>query len=163
MLSTQSESIQLENAIRAFFQSIKRPQYWSYITTAAGVHLDRPSAVILQTLMLQQPKKLGVQDLALLLGIEPPSVTRKTQQLESAGYLRRWRNPSDRRAVSLEVTKEGREVAQQLWKAQRNSMNQVLKSWSSSDRQNFVQLFERFANELNAATDTNEHTIKKGL
>ena len=162
MPAIDSEVIQFENALRAFVQTVKRPQQWAYVTNAAGVQLDRPAAVILQTLILHQPKQLGVQDLALHLGIEPPSVTRKTQQLEQAGYLRRIRDTQDRRAISLEVTKAGHEVADRLWKAQRSSMSQVLAGWSSTDRQQLVSLFERFANELGTTAQPHEHTIKKG-
>jgi DNA-binding MarR family transcriptional regulator len=163
MGSIESEVFQLENALRAFVQTIKRPQQWAYVTSAAGVQLDRPAAMVLQTLILHEPKELGVQDLALLLSIEPPSVTRKTQELERAGYLRRLRNSQDRRAIRLEVTSEGHTIAERLWQAQRQSMSQVLKNWSSSDRQHFVSLFARFAEELNTQTkDLERTTIKKG-
>jgi DNA-binding MarR family transcriptional regulator len=164
MASIDTEVIQLENALRAFVQTIKRPQQWAYITNVAGVQLDRPAAMILQTLILHNSEQLGVQDLALLLGIEPPSVSRKAQQLEYAGYLRRQRSSDDRRAVRLQVTAAGHEVADRLWHAQRSIMSQVLQSWPSSDRHRFVSLFARFAEELNTQTkDLERTTIKKGI
>lgn len=158
MSSIDSEVTRLESAFRAFVQFIKRPQQWAQITEAAGVQLDRPAAVILQTLIVHRPKQLGVLDLAQILGIEPPSVTRKTQQLEHAGYLRRLPNPQDRRAVSLEVTAAGLQVATRLGEAQRLSMRNVLKKWSSNDRRQFVTLFERFAQELSTTTNKSHHT-----
>lgn len=158
MSSIDSEVTRLENAFRAFVQFIKRPQQWAQITEAAGVQLDRPAAVILQTLIVHQPKQLGVLDLAQILGIEPPSVTRKTQQLEQAGYLRRLPNPRDRRAVTLEVTATGLQIATRLGEAQRLSMRHVLKKWSSADRHQFVTLFERFAQELSTTTNNSQHT-----
>src|SRR4051812_3756621 len=91
----------LENAIRTFVQSIKRPQRWARITAATGINLDRPSAIILHKLVTHEPDHIGVQDLARELGIEPPSVTRKTQLLEELGYIKRLPNPKDKRAVSL--------------------------------------------------------------
>jgi DNA-binding MarR family transcriptional regulator len=164
MESIDTEVIQLENALRAFVQSIKRPQQWTAIISAAGVHIDRSAAMILQTLILHESEHLGVQDLALLLGIEPPSVSRKTQQLEYEGYLQRRRSSDDRRAVRLEVTPAGHEVADRLWKAQRDIMRQVLKGWSSVDRQHFVSLFTRFADELNSNTKGLERTnTMKGI
>lgn len=164
MASIDTEVIQLENALRAFVQTIKRPQQWAYITSVAGVQLDRPAAMILQTLILHKSEQLGVQDLALLLGIEPPSVSRKAQELEHAGYLRRQRSSDDRRAVRLQVTAAGHEMADRLWQAQRSIMSQVLQNWPSNDRQRFVSLFARFAEELNTQTKDLEHnTIKKGI
>lgn len=164
MGSIDAEVIQLENALRAFVQTIKRPQQWTYVMSAAGVQLDRPAAMILQTLILHQSEQLGVQDLALLLGIEPPSVSRKAQELEQVGYLRRQRSADDRRAVRLEVTKAGHDVADRLWEAQRLHMSQVLKSWSSTDRQRFVNLFTRFAEELSINTkDIERSSLKKGI
>ena len=142
----------LENAVRLFAQTIKRPQRWAAVTAQAKVDMDRPSAVMLQTLVLCQPDSCHVQELADRLGIEPPSVTRKTQELERAGYLRRVPNPQDRRAVDLRITPEGRKVAERLWEAQRGIIAEALSGWDPEDRRRFVRLFERFSDDLLTAS-----------
>jgi hypothetical protein len=59
----------LENAVRLFAQTLKRPQRWAAGTAQAKVDMDRPSAGILQTLVLCQPASCHVQELADRLGI----------------------------------------------------------------------------------------------
>ncbi len=138
----------LENAVRAFAQTMKRPQRWSAVTARAKVDIDRPSAVILQTLLNTESASCHVQELALHLGIEPPSITRKTQELERAGYLRRVPNPEDRRAIDLRITAKGRTVANRIWKAQRSMLSEALQDWDPAERREFVRLFERFSSDL---------------
>ena len=48
------------------------------------------------------------------LGIEPPSVTLMTRKLEASGHIRRTPAPSDRRAMTVELTDSGRALAQQV-------------------------------------------------
>jgi DNA-binding MarR family transcriptional regulator len=152
----------LENAMRLFAQTMKRPQRWAQIVAESGIAIDRPSAVILQTLVLHQPKCLHIQDLAAQLAIEPPSVTRKTQALEQLGYLRRAPDPKDGRAVTLEVTKAGRAVSDKLWRIQRQVMRAALQDWPAADRQQFVKLFKRFSQDLTTGTDIKVMTPQKG-
>lgn len=151
MGSLENDIETLENAVRLFGQTMKRPQRWAAITAQAKVSLDRPSAVILHTLVFGEHTSCRVQDLAARLGIEPPSVTRKTQELEQAGYLRRVPNPADRRAIDLRVTPKGRDAANRLWDAQRAILSEAVKDWSPADREKFVRLFERFSNDLATA------------
>jgi DNA-binding MarR family transcriptional regulator len=147
----------LTTALRLFVQTMKRPQQWASITKQAGISIDRPAASILQTLLLHQPLSCRVQDLAAHLGIEPPSVTRKTQELERLGYLRRSRDEHDRRAIGLVVTPRGQIVAERLWKAQQQAMSNALEDWTAADRHQFASLFERFSTDLAAIPATHMH------
>lgn len=127
---------------------VKRPQHWAQITAQSGVNLDRPAAVILHTIINNPKGSCRVQDLATQLGIEAPSVTRKTQELELAGYLRRQRDTHDRRAVGLRVTARGRLAGRKLWSAQREGIRHALSAWPASDRKKFTELFERFNQDV---------------
>ncbi len=148
----------LENAVRLFFQTIKRPRYWARVTTYSGVNIDRPSAVILQSLVANKTARCRVQDLAIQLGIEAPSVTRKTKELEQAGLVRRITDSHDRRAIDLQVTANGRTVAKHLWKAQRAIMSHALGQWQPTERQQFVKLFQKFSHDLAAASLATQFT-----
>ncbi len=152
----------LENAVRLFAQTMKRPQRWAAVTSQAKVDIDRPSAVILQTLVLCQPSSCHVQELADRLGIEPPSVTRKTQELEKAGYLRRVADPEDRRAIDLRVTPDGRKVAERLWEAQRGIIAEALSGWSPDERRQFARLFQRFSDDLLTASVKEHPSARHG-
>ena len=99
-------------------------------------------------LIAHQGRPCRIQDLAIQLGIEAPSVTRKTQELEQAGYLQRIPDPLDKRAIGLKVTASGRNVGSRLWKAQRQAMRRALSGWPTVERQEFIALFQRFSNDL---------------
>jgi MarR family transcriptional regulator for hemolysin len=53
-------------------------------------------------------------ELARSLGIEGPTLTRHLDGMERAGLVERRRDPSDRRAVQVELTEAGRELHNQL-------------------------------------------------
>lgn len=146
----------IEEAMSRFMQAMKRPQAWARITGRAGVQIDRPSAGILHVLMHQDGCRLN--DLASLLNIEAPSVTRKTQELELAGLIRRRRDPQDGRAVDLQLTARGRSLGRKLWDARRAGMHEVLASWPADDRHRFVKLFDRFSQDVSTYYQTERRT-----
>ncbi len=152
-MSTLDTDIEaLENAVRMFGHTMKRPQHWTTVKDRAKASIDRPFAVLLQMLLLSEQGFCRVQDLAVKLGIEPPSVTRKTQELEQAGYVRRVPDPADRRGIDLRITPRGRAIANRIWKAQRAMLGEALQHWQPADRRQFVKLFERFSNDLLTAS-----------
>lgn len=151
MDSFETDLETLENAMRRFFQTMKRPQNWALVASRSGVTIDRPSAVILK-LLIENRVPCHVQNLADHLGIEAPFVTRKTQELERADYLRRVTDRTDRRAVELMVTPRGRAVSKKLWKAQRDIIAEALADWGQTDRRQFVRLFEQFSDDLATAS-----------
>jgi DNA-binding MarR family transcriptional regulator len=152
----------LEGATRLFFQTMKRPHTWSRVTEQTGIRLDRPSAIILQ-ILATSPATLHVQDLADRLGIEAPSVTRKTQMLEQSGYLRRVPYIRDRRLIDLRITPRGRAAARKLWKTQRSIIAEAFQSWDAKERRQFVQMFERFSNDLLAVSPSSPNQPKRRI
>lgn len=160
MSTFESDVTLLEEAVRAFVQVMKRPQRWTQVIEVSGVNLDRSSAAILHTLLAHLPKHLRTQDLAEHLGIEPPSVTRKTQVLEDAGYLKRTTDETDRRATILEVTAKGKKVSDKLMQAHRQIMSDALLDWPAKERHEFVSLFSRFSEDL-MIQSKQQTTIKK--
>lgn len=121
---------------------------WTTLAARAGIDLDRPAAVILHVLSEDATKSYRLNDLAQRLGIEAPSVTRKTQELETAGYVKRIPDPQDRRAVSLRVTMRGKAVSEKLRKEQQKWFAEVIADWPAKDRKQFVELFLRFSERL---------------
>lgn len=158
MESLENDLEILENAMRDFFQDMKRPQNWEHIKVRSGVVIDRPSAIILKSL-LSAPAPCRVQSLADQLGIEAPFITRKTQELERAGYISRVQDKDDRRAVDLHITPSGRSITKRLWKVQRDIMAEALRQWKPSERRQFVTLFKRFSGDL--ITVSRNHSTHK--
>ncbi len=154
MYKDESELLQLEEAIRLFFQTIKRPHYWSDVLNKSKVKIDRPAAVILQTLASLKTNSYGVQELAHMLGIEAPSITRKTQELESEGLIYRVQSSEDRRAIKLQISEEGLKVARKVKIAQREIISQTLKDWDTNKRNEFISLFNQFSIDFSKVVNT---------
>lgn len=151
----------LEDAMRLLFQTMKKPRHWHQVTLRAGVDLDRPAAAILKSLTTC-PSPCRVQDLAALLGVEAPSITRKTQALEHEGYLRRVTDQADRRATDLRLTPRGRSVTNRLWKAQGEIIAEALQDWEPEARHTFVTLFHKFGESLAASSLHDHHVAQRG-
>lgn len=147
MERSESEIALLETAMLTLLQTIKRPRYWAEISARAKVELDRPAAAILRLLSLQD-HDAGVHDVAASLGIEAPSVTRKSQELEEAGMLTRRRDQEDRRIVRLQLTAKGRAAIRRLNAARTELLGEVLDKWSRADRERLITLFDRFARDF---------------
>ncbi len=148
MTDIQSDLERLDEAMRLYIRTMKRPQRWSQIMERANVRLDRPSFHILHALTVPREQGWRLQDLATELGIEAPSVTRKSQELEQAGYLRRTRNPMDKRAIGLQITARGRNLTNRTRQVQLELISEVLAQWPINERKQFIALFERFSTDL---------------
>jgi DNA-binding MarR family transcriptional regulator len=149
-----------EAAMRQLFKTFKRPQAWQVIKSSAGVDIDRSAAGILMVLIAHEPNRCRLQDLALQIGVEAPSVTRKVQQLEQAGLVVRQQDARDKRVFGIQVTAAGHDTAQKLHTAQQALVTQVFANWAGEDRELFVALFERFSSDLSALYAASESSLK---
>lgn len=149
-MELEADLDRLDEALRQLFQAMKRPGAWSSMTANAGIQIDRPAATILHILMAHESEAMPcrLNDVAEHLGVEAPSVTRKTQELEQAGLIKRQRDSEDKRAVDLIVTPKGHEIGKRLWQARRDNIAQVFKNWPTADRQQFISYLERYSRDL---------------
>lgn len=113
----------------------------------AGVELDRASSALLYRLYAEG-ENLRLTDLAERLGIDPPAVTRKVQQLERAGLLCRSSDPSDARARRLGLTRRGREAIERLLRAREDWFAEMLEGWSRKDKREFARLMQFLASTI---------------
>ena len=120
----------------------------------AGVRIDRAAVSVLFKLHLRGETPLRVTELAVLLGVDPPSVTRKVQQLERLGYVARDADPEDGRATRIRITESGREVLERVLNAHRRLLADSFDSWSGDDVRAFSALLERFATALSTKLET---------
>jgi DNA-binding MarR family transcriptional regulator len=147
MSTLETDVIQIDESLNELFRYLKRPATWSEITTIANIQVDRPSAGIVHVLC-KCPNGSKLNDLADKLGVESPTVTRKTQELEKSGLIKRTRSEKDRRSVFLDVTTAGRQLDQKIQRARRKLTEQSLLSWDKQERQEFVSLFNRYITGL---------------
>jgi DNA-binding MarR family transcriptional regulator len=146
--STEQDLDILEDAMTHLHRAMSRHRMWEHITTAAGVSIDRSSAMILHFLEMHEKNHCHPSELASKLGVEAPSVTRKIQQLEEAGLVSRQPDPQDRRAFTLHITRTGRNIVQKIHKAKRQNLADVLGKWPPGDRHNLAILFQKLARQM---------------
>ena len=113
----------------------------------AGVRLDRAAATLLFKLAVQGDS-LRVTDLAELLGVDTPTVTRKVQQLERDGMVIRQTDPDDRRASRIRLTPAGHRTIDRVRRARRVWLDQVFRDWGDDDLSALTDLLSRFAEDL---------------
>ena len=81
-----------------------------------------------------------VSDLAARLRIAARSATEVVDSLEERGLVRRCPSPTDRRAVLVQVTEEGRALAARVEGARKEAQLAILNRLDPSDRQQLEQL-----------------------
>jgi DNA-binding MarR family transcriptional regulator len=71
--------------------------------------LTHPQYLVMLALWQREPLK--VNDLSRQLQLDPGTLSPLLKRLESAGYLRRERDPKDERALAVVLTRRGRELS----------------------------------------------------
>jgi DNA-binding MarR family transcriptional regulator len=67
-------------------------------------------------LALWEHGSVSVRELSHLLQLDPGTLSPLLKRLESAGLVRRERNPNDERALAVELTREGRALRRRALK-----------------------------------------------
>lgn len=134
----------LSTLSRAF--TLARPH--EHLLQEAGVRLDRAGSALLFKLSRHRSEPLRVSDLAELLGIDTPSVTRKLQQLERLGYVAILPDPEDKRAKRISLTPSGDETIERMLAAIHKRLARLFTDWTNEELTSFVASLERFATSL---------------
>ena len=82
---------------------------------------------------------------ATRMGIDPSTASRLVMQTLEAQFLRRAVSQRDGRAVVLEITEEGQQLALGARAYQRSVFDDLTHDWSETDRDDFARLFVRFS------------------
>lgn len=126
-----------------------------HLLQAAGVRVDRAAISLLFKLHLRGNPSLRVTEIAGLLGVDSPTVTRKVQQLERLGYVTREADPGDGRATRIQITGSGREILERVLEAHRHLLSEIFQQWTENDVQQFAAMLGRFSNAMRMNTETN--------
>lgn len=127
---------------RAF--TLSRPH--ELLLKEAGVRLDRAGSALL--LKLRSHGSARVSDLAELLGVDTPSVTRKVQQLERLGYVTIEPDAADKRAKRIVLTKSGEKTIERIMQALDHRLARLFEGWTKEEVTKFSSSLERFAHAL---------------
>jgi len=121
---------------------LRRVQSIHFSTASGEVDLDRSAYGIMCRLADEGPQRLG--SLAQAFGLDPSTITRQVQALESAGLAKRSTDTADRRASILDLSAEGREVLSRTREHRRARLEAALSDWTVKERADFGRLLEKF-------------------
>jgi DNA-binding MarR family transcriptional regulator len=143
---------QFDEALQNVARSITQVRLHERLLRQAGVRLDRAGATLLFKLSAKGDS-LRVTDLAEILGVDTPTVTRKVQQLERDGMVVRQNDPADRRASRIGLTPAGRRTIERVRRARRAWLEQLLHDWDDDALSVLAELLGHFADDLERELD----------
>ncbi len=141
-----------DEALQTVARSITQVRLHERLLRLARVRLDRAGATLLFKLSAKGDS-LRVTDLAEILGVDTPTVTRKVQQLERQGMVIRQTDPDDRRASRIRLTPAGRRAIERVRRARRAWLDQLMQDWDDDDLSALANLLSRFAQDLECDLD----------
>lgn len=145
----ENEIDQLEATLSGLLRLSKRPVYWLAFTKEAGIKLDRPSVTILLNLS-EQPSTFN--ELVIKVGIEAPAVSRKVHELIDQNLIIR-QETQDRRIHLLDLTIEGRQIAERFRQAKRKLLSAVLVHIPIKERHELIKHLTQFVVAMNKQFD----------
>jgi DNA-binding MarR family transcriptional regulator len=128
---------------RAF--TLSRPH--EQLIKEAGVRLDRAGSALLFKLRAHG-ESARVSDLAQLLDVDTPAVTRKVQQLERLGYVAITPDADDKRAKRVAITKSGEKTIERIMLAANHRLSRLFEGWTKEEVTIFSTSLDKFAHAL---------------
>lgn len=153
--SSNEAIVQIQECLSIMVQSMNQVRAHEHLLQAAGVRIDKAGIALLFKLQRHGDSPLRVTDLAELLGVDPPTVTRKVQQLEKLGFVIREADAEDGRATRIQLTQDGRDTLERVLKAHRESLARLFDSWSEKDLDTFSSMLKRFSETLRIEMESN--------
>ena len=121
-------------------------QVASRITTVAGVDVTQQGVTLLRVLLREGKQPIAV--LATAAAMDLGAVSRQVKLLEDAGALRRSRSSDDGRVALVELTAEGRRIAERIRAVGVQHLEEALRDWSATDERTLARLMQRFVDDL---------------
>jgi DNA-binding MarR family transcriptional regulator len=112
----------------------------------AGANVDRTGFLLLSRLGVED--SVRVSDLAVEMGLDASTISRKVQDLEAAGLVARAGHPADRRAAVLSLTREGRTVSGRIKRERARLLEGILADWPEPERARLAELLEQLATDI---------------
>lgn len=118
----------------------------SRMATVAGVDVSQQGVTLLRALLRdgEQPVAALAASAAMDLG----AVSRQVRLLEDAGAVRRSAIPDDGRVALLELTPEGRRMAERIQAVGVQHLEVALRGWSDADERALARLMQRLVDDL---------------
>lgn len=99
-----------------------------------------------------------MSQLALALGVQPPTVTKMVTRLSAQGYVRRQVSDTDGRLARVHLTDSGRELVDSVDRAWKRLEREAMAGLDDKDRKRLRKLLRQVEKNLSVAVDTDpEH------
>ncbi len=109
-----------------------------------GLHVGQEMVL----LELWQEDGLRGGELAVRLGVEPPTVTKMLRRLEGCGLVERSQDPADARSFRVHLTQKGRALEEPVARCWTQAEETELAGMSTGERRTFRKLLFRVRNNL---------------
>jgi DNA-binding MarR family transcriptional regulator len=143
--------IRIERGLGQIGYLINRVKRHEWIRSSSGIPIDRAAAVVLRRLVEFAPIRPG--ELAGLLEVEAPHVTRQVRRLEDLGYVEQISDVNDRRAQLITLTPSGRAAARRIRDASRDALAKALTDWEPGELHELADLFTRMVDDYLAYSE----------
>jgi DNA-binding MarR family transcriptional regulator len=120
---------------------------------AAGLR-RRGDYEVLTLLRRSEPDLLAPVDVANRLRGSASGLTGKVNRLESLGLLSRVPDPDDRRAVRLQLSGEGRSLAEDAFSQSVNVYQAIFEDLRESDHAALTEILEKVLNRLDQLVES---------
>jgi DNA-binding MarR family transcriptional regulator len=94
---------------------------------------------------------LRLNDLADRMGVSPPTASRSVDALHELGLLERVPDPTDRRALRIDLTKAGEKLLAERKAKAEAAFAPAVKALSASERETLSQLLRRMTDAIREA------------
>lgn len=121
---------------------LRRTQAIHVRTSSGEVLLERSSYGILCLVLDDGPQRLGT--IAQTFTLDPSTITRQVQAVVRLGLAEKTVDPSDRRAMLLSLTTEGRAAIKEARAHRRLMLEVLMKHWTEDERREFGRALRRF-------------------
>lgn len=99
-----------------------------------------------------------MSQLALALGVQPPTVTKMVTRLSAQGYLKRQVSDTDGRLARVFLTEKGQDLVASVDRAWKRLEREAMAGVDDKDRKKLRKLLRQVERNLSAAFDTDpEH------
>lgn len=126
--------------------------------------IDSVTGIILNLCSLKD--SVRPSDIALVLEVNPSSITRRIQTLEKEGLIKLTKDSKDQRSVRIQITDKGRETYNYLIDTTTNLFEKIFSDWSLEEIHTFTNQMNKFISTMktwrsdNPITDKNIHRQK---
>jgi DNA-binding MarR family transcriptional regulator len=141
----------LESALSTILRWSTRADNRRLLHDSSGAALTNTDSWLLERIATVGP--LRMSKLAGWMAVDKSTMTTEIRRLEKAGLVSRRADPTDRRAVLITATDEGRIAIARHRKLAQDVYGTLVGKWSEHDRTEFARLLGRFTEELSWVTD----------